>query len=401
MALRNNIVEKLPSNLKEKIPAPEPEFKDDEKRIRVSFPYISPEAKESVMKAIENSTISSATCVVSELEDELCKYYDVPFAKACSNGYSALVLALKLAGIKANDEVLIPTFTMVAVLNAVLAVRGKPIFVDCEKDGYNPSVVQYDGKLTPKCRALIATHTYGVPADCRALRSFCNEKNLIFIEDIAEAIGTDYGGTLVGKFGDFACASLYANKTITSGDGGFVISTWKDANLKEKAESITNHGFTSKYHFLHFEASGNYKMSGLQAAFVLPAVKDIPKVMEDRNRISTLYREYLKDVPGIQLMPLNPYGKEAPWMFGVRVQTKAIRTTLRQKLADSGIETRDFFFPLHLQPLLHRPSNGKTPSLPVAEELAMTGFYLPTWYNMAEENIEEISQCLKNAISYM
>ena len=388
--------QELPKELKEKAPAPEPE-NENGYQIPVCYPYISPEAKESVVKAIETAQLSSATGVVSELEDALRKYYEVPFAKACSNGYSALLLSLKLAKIKAGDDVLIPSFTMVAVLNAVLTVGATPIFVDCEMGQFNPSVAQYKNKMSTACRALIVTHTYGIPADCEGLSLFCKENGLIFIEDIAEAIGTDYSNTLVGKFGDFACASLYANKTITSGDGGFVISKHNNIHLMELANSYRNHGFTTKYHFLHFEHSGNYKMSGLQAALVLPAIKDIPKIMEDRSRISKLYRKYLQGIPGLQLMPINPFGKEAPWMFGVLVNTKEIRTKARQKLADFGVETRDFFFPLHLQPIIYCP-NKKTQYLPVAEHLGTTGFYLPTFYNLDEEEIKHISECLKNAL---
>lgn len=398
-------IEDLPVRVKERIPDPEPKAPEKGWKIRVSNPFIPPGAKDSVAKAIDSGTISSATAVVQEFEAELRKYFDLPFAKACSSGYSALVLALKLARIKDGDRVLIPAFTMAAVVNAIVAVGAKPTFVDCEQNHFNPSVEQYKQRLTPNTTALIVTHTYGIPADCSALQIFCKANSLVFIEDIAEAIGSDYCGKLVGTFGDFACASLYANKTITAGDGGFVLSTCQNeedaSQLMDRANSYANHGFSKDHHFLHFEFSGNYKMSGLQAAFATPAVAHIPEVIEDRLRIANCYRRELFGLPDLKLMPSNPYGKDAPWMFGVIVASKKLRTVIRQKLADDGIETRNFFFPLHLQPMMLKLFNEYTSSveeLPNAEQLGATGFYLPTFYSIQQEAIQYIAQCLKKAL---
>ena len=192
--------------------------------------------------------------------------------------------------------------------------------------------------------------------------------------------------------------SLYANKIITAGDGGFVLSTRTDPDLFDRANSYTNHGFTKEFHFLHFESSGNYKMSGLQAALVTPAVALIPQVMKDRSRIAQLYRKELNGVAGLELMPTNPHGMDAPWVFGILAESKKMRTTIRQKLADEGIETRDFFLPLHLQPFVVQSNPSQIESHPNAEDLAVRGFYLPTFYNLSEEEIKRIFQCIKNTL---
>ena len=389
----------LPPRVLEMLPESEPRPPNDKPFIlQVSYPFIPKGAKEEVLKAIDEGTISSATKVVEELEDELRDYFGVPFSIACSSGYTALVLSLKLASIQAGTDVLIPSFTMVAVANAVLAVGANPVFVDCAEGQLNPSPAEYEKKLTSESRCLIVTHTYGVPADCLGLQKFCRLHNLIFIEDIAEAIGTEYNGRLVGTFGDFACASLYANKTITAGDGGFVLSTCTDDNLKQRAKSYVNHGFSQNYHFVHFEHSGNYKMSGLQAAFVKPAVSKIREVMADRSRIARVYREQLKGCLGITLMQSNPYGQDAPWMFGIILDSKKVREEVRCKLAQLGIETRNFFFPLHLQPLVIKLKNSEVEDLPHSEQLGSTGVYLPTFYGMTESDICKICKALKNSI---
>ena len=387
----------LPPKVLESLPDPEPSAPPGGFRVKVSNPFIADGAKEMVVTAIEDRTISSATSVVRKFEQEICTFYGVPMAKACSSGYSALVIALRLARVGRGDTVLIPSLTMAAVLNAILSVGASPVFVDCAAGELNPAVKDYAMKITPQTRALVVTHTYGVPADCSALRKFCREKNLTFIEDIAEAIGTKYRGKLVGTFGDFACASLYANKAITSGDGGFVLSTRSEEGLKERADSYANHGFTKDYHFVHFEESGNYKMSGLQAALVTPAVGKIPHVMEDRNRIARQYRSELQGVPGLTLMPVNPYGQDTPWVFGVLAESKVKRNMIRQALAEEGYETRDYFFPLHFQPISLTLTETLS-SLPNAEDMGARGFYLPTYYGIPKDVVESICKCLKNVV---
>ena len=386
-------LEQLPADVRDALPDPEPTPPPAGFSVRVARPFIADGAKERVAKAIEDGLVSSATSVVEELEEGLCRVYGVPFAKACSSGYSALVLALRLANIGEGQDVLVPSLTMVAVLNAVLGVKATPVFVDCESGELNPSVEKYAEKLTRNTAALIVTHTYGVPADCVALQNFCRSRNIVFIEDIAEAIGTECCEKLVGTFGDFACASLYANKAITAGDGGFVLSTRKDEVMKERADSYANHGFTKRYHFVHLEGCGNHKMSGLQAALVTPAVSQLPKVMDDRNRIAKRYRSELQSIPHLTPMPINKWGKDTPWVFGVLGDSKATRKRLRQALADEGYETRDYFLPLHLQPL-YRTSAGPTVSLPNSEDMGRRGFYLPTFFGMTEEIIEGICKCL-------
>ena len=396
-----NALSHLPARVRELIPDPEPKPPRDGFLVHVSRPFIAEGAEEKIVKAIRDGLVSSATPVVREFEQELRKFYGVPMAKACSSGYSALFIALKLARIGQGDAVLVPSLTMIAVLNAILSVDATPVFVDCATGELNPSVKEYAARITPKTRALIVTHTYGLAANCAELQQFCKEKNLVFIEDIAEAIGTEYRGKLAGTFGDFACASLYANKAITSGDGGFLLSTRVEEDLKERADSYANHGFTKDFHFVHFEASGNHKMSGLQAALVTPAVAQIPRVMDDRSRIARKYRSELQAIPQLTPMPLNPYGLDAPWVFGVSADSKATRTHLRQALARAGYETRDYFLPLHLQPMCLGAS-AKTElqiTLPNAEDIGSRGFYLPTFFGLSDDIIQNICKCLKEALS--
>ena len=381
------------------IPDQEPPRPENGFKYNVSKPYIDPIAKEKVLKVIDRGEISSATQPVREFEEALCRFYTVSWAKACSSGYTALVLALKNGKIGKDDEVLIPSLTMIAVATAVRTVGARPVFVDCEKDELNPSVDKYREAFARARRpkALIVTHTYGVPADCEALRAFCDEKGIIFIEDIAESIGSKYKDRWVGTFGHFAAASLYANKLITAGDGGFLLSTIGGGEEKARSDCHANHGFTKGLHFVHWEFSGNYKMSALNAAFVTPSVAAIPTLVADREQTAQEYRLHLDGLEGLWTMPINQYGPDTPWVFGVTVETKAIRTFVRRKMAEDGIETRDYFFPLHLQPCVTN-EYGPQDCMPNAEWLGSTGFYLPTYYGLTKKDVIFISSSLKTAL---
>ena len=386
----------LPRELHKHIPAVEPKPPTNGYLLRISQPYVSSQSKEKVIQAIEENKISSGSSLVIEFETKLKDFYSVPFAKACSSGYSALVLALKYAGIGKGDDVIIPSFTFVAVVNAVFTVEANPIFADCEDGELNPSCTKYEDKITSSTKAIIVAHTYGVPADCLALTTLCKSRGILLIEDIAEAIGTRYNGKLVGTFGDFACSSLYANKVITAGDGGFVISKKEQDPLI--TYSYANHGMLQNIRYFHLECCGNYKMAGLLAAFITPAVDEIPLVMEDRRRISITYRKHLHIIPGITLQPVNTFGIDAPWLIGVLAKSKQHRTAYRKDLAKDGIETRDFFFPLHLQPSVIGKIGLTKESLPNAVHLATCGLSLPTYYGLRGEEIEFICDCLKKSI---
>jgi perosamine synthetase len=384
----------LPSKIKSFLPHPEPIC--TEWKYRVAEPFLSPTAISDVVSVLTKRQLSSASEVVRDFEKSLCSFFKVPTAVACSNGWAALVLALRAAGICRGDLVLLPAFTMVAVLNAVRDVGAVPVFVDSSSESPNPSVKEYQTAAktvdSKSIRAVIVTHTYGSPSDIEEIAALCKSSGWRLIEDICEAIGVTYGekNQLVGTFGDFACASLYANKLITSGDGGFVLA--KDADIADVLRSYRNHGFSAYFHFVHFNPSGNYKMSGLQAALAMSAVPCIPKLIEQRRKIAEAYTTNLKDCNGLTLMNVK-----TPWVFGVLVKSKDIRSIIRQLLANDGIETRDFFFPLHLQPFLHEWNN----SLPNSEHFGTCGFYLPTHSQLQGRDISFISKALRQALEFV
>lgn len=366
-------------------------------RYPVAEPYLPAKAKQNVYDAIQSGSISSAGYWPRQLAARLRAMFHCPVAQPCSNGFTALMLALQAANIGKDEEVLIPTMTMIAVPNAVRYLSAKPVFVDNAKNSYNPMWADYEKQVSSKTKAVIVTHTYGVPAqDIEEIAMQCKSRRWTLIEDISECVGvsctTSSGDQrLLGTFGNFAISSLYANKIVHGGDGGFVIA--KEANIGKRLASIVNHGFTPTFHFVHFECALNAKIHGVGAAIACGCLDDLDIVIKHRSQLSQWYRENLKYLP-VKLMPqCGPL--DTPWVFGIQCKSKVERTELRAFMARQGIETRDYFFNLHLQPA-YRPEEGRLPpALPNAEILGSTGFYLPTHSNLDEADVEYICGCIK------
>jgi len=259
----------------------------------------------------------------------------------------------------------------------VKMVGSKPIYCDCAQDSVNPGRNQLLEKATPRTKAVVICHTYGVACDILAIAELCKNRGWWLIEDICEAMGTlADNGELVGTFGDFAVSSLYANKPITAGDGGWVHA--KDEKHHDRLKSLINHGFDPAYHFLHFETAPNAKMNGLGAAFVCSQVKMLPMLMKHRAHVASWYREGLEGIAGLRCIEKRQV--DAPWVFGIETSDRATRDKLRDHMAAYGVETRNYFYPLHLEPVNFYGDDVGVYDvvLPNAENLAQVGFYLPT-----------------------
>ncbi|CAF4245483.1 unnamed protein product, partial [Rotaria sp. Silwood2] len=382
---------------KEWWPEPEPLPVTGEWNYRVAEPYIAPEAIDNVIKSLAYRKISSASSNILHMAFELRRFYNVPVAQPCANGFISLLLALQSAHIGRGDYVLVPTFTMIAVPNAVLYVGAQPLFVDNENGSYNPGAKQFEEvakqKIGCNIKAVIVCHTYSVPADIHGIVEMCKAHNWLLIEDISECIGVKVGGRLLGTFGLYGCASLYANKTITAGDGGFVIS--QDATASARLISIVNHGFTPKYHFVHHEPCIDGKINGLAAALVTPAIPRILDVIAHRKQITQWYRTALSKFKNeIRCMPIAG-DEDGPWVFGIECISREEKEKLRKFLAqDYGIETRNYFPPLNLQSAFCDLPGIKATSCPNAESLANRGFYLPSHYWLRESDITNICSAI-------
>ncbi|CAE8687032.1 unnamed protein product, partial [Polarella glacialis] len=339
--------------------------------------------------------ISSGASWPRKLAEEVCKLYQVPVALPTSSGASALHVALLACNLGPQDHVLVPSLTMVAVANMVKMVGSKPVYCDCAPGSVNPGKEQFVEKATPRTKAVIVCHTYGVPCkDIVAIAELCKERGWWLIEDICEAMGTRAdNGELVGTFGDFAVSSLYANKQITAGDGGWVHS--KEKRHHDRLKSLINHGFDPAYHFLHFETAPNAKMNGLGAAFVCAQVKTLPTLMEHRAHVASWYREGLAGIAGLGCIEQRQI--DAPWVFGIETKDRKTRDSLRDHMAICGIETRNYFYPLHLEPVNFYGDDVGVYDVVLqhCEQLAQVGFYLPTHSFLERSDVMYICSCVR------
>jgi perosamine synthetase len=341
-------------------------------------------------ECISSNWISSAGSFVARFEDAFAAAVGCEFGVACSTGTAALHLALAAVGIGPGDEVIIPTFTMIAVANAVEYTGAHAVLVDAEPLSWNldPSLVEV--KIGPKTKAIIAAHTYGCPADMLALRALAAARSLVLIEDAAEAHGAQCDRMPAGSLGRVAAFSFYANKIITTGEGGMV--TTNDRPIADKARKLRGHAFSDERHFWHEMVGFNYRMTNLQAAVGLAQTERLVQLVERRLENARRYSAALSGIRGLTLPPDPPGRRNVFWMYSILVEEEfgCSRDELRGYLAARGIETRTFFIPIHLQPIYRDRYQGQ--SYPIAEALCRKGLYLPSGPGLSMGSIEFIAR---------
>ncbi|MCX5701654.1 MAG: DegT/DnrJ/EryC1/StrS family aminotransferase, partial [Candidatus Omnitrophica bacterium] len=347
-----------------------------------------------VSECVRSNWISSAGGFIEKFEKAFKICCPARYALACSSGTAALHLALAALGIKNQDEVIVPTFTMIATANAVTYLGAKPVFVDADRVTWNIDTAKIEAKITKRTKAIIAVHTYGLPADMDKIMSIAKKHNLFVIEDAAEAHGAEYKGRRVGNIGDVSCFSFYANKIITTGEGGMVTTNNKE--IAKRVKILRDHAFSEERHFWHKYLGYNYRMTNLQAAIGLAQVERFKSLVGARIRNARHYNFLLKDVKGIRFPPRAKGLKNVYWMYAILIEDNFGLTSdaLRAYLAQKGIETRTFFIPIHLQPTYPKSNNEK---FPVALELCRKGIYLPSAATLTRKDIEYVVRCIKSA----
>tara|TARA_Y100000310_G_scaffold345402_1_gene464540 strand:+ start:48735 stop:49874 length:1140 start_codon:yes stop_codon:yes gene_type:complete len=347
-----------------------------------------------VSEAVSTGWISSAGSYITKFEEEFSKFCGTQYAVSCSNGTKAIHLALEALRIGKGDEVIIPTFTMAATANAVIYTGAKPVLVDSELSTWNIDINQIASKITDKTKAIMVVHTYGHPVDMDKVRSIADRHNLFVIEDAAEAHGAEYKGKKAGNLSDIACFSFYANKILTTGEGGMV--TTNNLELAERCKSLRNHFFgTGENRFKHLELGFNYRLTNMQAAVGVAQIEQSEELINSRRHNAYLYNYLLKNIPGITLPPESSQVKNVYWMYGILIQPEfgISMPQLREKLQQKGIGTRTFFIGMHKQPA-YQKNDPRFPDCsgdyPVANELEKKGLYLPSTSHLSLEQIHHI-----------
>jgi perosamine synthetase len=357
-------------------------------RIPVYQPYLAGQEAEYVNRCLNTNWISSRGEFIQKFETQFAEFTGAPFATSVCNGTTAIHLALAALGIGVGDEVIVPTFTYIASVNPILQMGATPIFVDSLADTWQMDPSQVAQKITPRTKAIMAVHLYGLPCDMDALTHLCREHDLLLVEDCAEAFGTFYRGQHVGTFGDAATFSFFGNKTITTGEGGMVITRSQD--VMDRARHLKTQGVSSVREYWHDELAFNYRMTNLCAAIGLAQLEQADEILERKRRIAQWYAEELQGLP-LSLHEEQPDTTHSFWMCSALLDCAEDRNGLRTTLAAAGIETRPLFHPAHTMP---HCKNGE--KFPVAEMLSAGGLNLPSYPALERKDIERISSVIRH-----
>jgi len=365
--------------------------------IDVFEPIFGEEEIEAVVAALRAGEISgSFGKSIPAFEKEFANYVGCEYGVAVTSGSTALHLAVAAAGIGAGDEVLISSSTNIATALAVIHNGAIPVPVDSENVTWNLDLDLVEGLITGKTKAIIPVHLYGHPVDMNRLMEIARRHNLLVIEDCAESHGATCRGRMTGSFGDMSCFSFYANKVITTGEGGMVTTNNKD--LAERLQLLRNLAFT-KPRFRHEEAGFNFRMTGFQAAMGLVQFRKIESIIAEKRRVAQTYNRFLSDVRGIQLPHEAEWVRNVYWMYAIVVHPEfgLTRDELAEYLRANGIDTRTFFCPMNQQPCLLALPDFRPAPCPVADSLWENGLYLPSTYTLSETVIRQITDVVRQA----
>lgn len=358
----------------------------------VCEPLLAGNELEYVTDAVKTGWISSSGKYVTAFERAFADYCGVKHGIAVCNGTVALHLALVALGIGKGDEVIIPDFTMMASALAVCYTGAKPVFVDADAATWNISVPAIAEKITPRTKAIMAVHIFGNPCDMGALQVLCKQHDIALMEDAAEAHGACFHGIKTGALSRIAGFSFFANKNITTGEGGMVVTN--DDDLAALCRYHKNMCFPvdAPRTYLHADIGFNYRMSNLHAALGLAQTEKADEYKAMRIRNGKLYREMLSAIKGIQLQQDQPDGENVFWMNGICLKPEYghSRDALIAHLKEQGIDTRLFFNGMHRQPALQKYGCDCAGSYPISDMLADNGFYLPSASSLTEADIERV-----------
>jgi perosamine synthetase len=366
--------------------------------IPVHEPLLGEREAEYVLDCIRSGWISSEGDHVRRFEEAWSSYCSVQCGVAVSSGTAALFAAVAALGFGSGDEVIMPSFTIISCAHAVIASGATPVLVDSEPQTWCMDVEQVAERITSQTRAIMMVHIYGHPVDVAPLRKLSQAHSLALIEDAAEAHGAEYRGARAGSLGDVGCFSFYANKIVTTGEGGMVITD--DAAIADRVRSYINLGFRPERRFYHTETGHNFRLASLQAAVGLAQLESIEWRIERKRQIGKRYVELLADVEGLSLPVEMPWARNVYWMVGL-VLDPAYRidaTDLARRLRERGVETRPFFLGMHEQPVLQGRGLFIGERYPVAERLSRYGLYLPSGLKLTDDEVDFAAQQVRDAL---
>jgi perosamine synthetase len=360
--------------------------------IPISNPALVGNELKYVTDCVQSSWVSSLGKYVTGFEEAFADFCGVDHAVTCSNGTTALHLALGALGVEPGDEVIVPTLTYVATANAVVYCGAKPVFVDGEPRTWNMDPAQIEAQITPRTKGIIVVHLFGHSVDMDPILEIARRHGLFVLEDAAEAHGAEYKGRRVGAIGDAATFSFFGNKIITTGEGGMI--TTNDGALADEMRRLKNHGMDPKRKYWFPTVGYNYRLTNVASALGLAQLEKIDWHLEQRQQIGGWYREFLAGVPGLSWQAEEPWARHVWWLFTI-VMDETIplsRFDVLAGLKERGVEGRQIVYPItQLPPYENAAGTG---AYPIADRVVDRGVHLPTWSGLKREQVEFVCQSL-------
>lgn len=363
-------------------------------RLPVMEPVLKGREVEYVLDCLATNWISSQGKYVERFEDAFRDYLHTDHALSVSNGTAALHLAMAALGIGRDDEVILPDLTFVAPASMAVLCGARPVLVDVDPTTWTIDPMAIEACISTRTRAIVPVHLYGHPCDMDPIMEIARRHGLYVIEDCAEALGAEYKGRKVGTIGDIGTFSFFANKVITTGEGGMV--TTNSPDLHQKMQLLRDHGMTREKRYWHQVTGFNYRLTNLQAAIGLAQMEKIDDFLTYREKIVSHYVGQLKDIKGIVLPPCEPWAKNIHWLFSILIESDLTgigRDSLMAQLAAHGIDSRPLFYPLHQQPPF---SDQAGRAFPNSDRLSGCGLSLPTSNNIRLQDVEKVCSVIRS-----
>jgi len=364
--------------------------------IPVAAPDLGGNEKAYVLDCLDSTWISSSGKYLDRFEAGFAEFCGARHAVACSNGTTALHLALAALGVGPGDEVIVPTLTFVATANTVTYCGAQPVFVDAEPDTWTIDPASLEARITPRTKGIIVVHLFGHPADMAAINAVARRHGLFVLEDAAQAHGAECRGRRAGALGDIATFSFFGNKIITTGEGGMVVTD--DDAVAGRMRLLRTHGMDPTRRYWHPVIGYNYRMTNLAAAIGLAQLERVEWQLERRREIAAWYREELGQTDAVTCQAEKPWARHVWWMFSVLVSEGAAgRDSVMEAMRRRGIDTRPVVHPLHTLPPY--ADANRTQRFPVAEAIAGNGINLPTWAGLTREQVRIVCDALLECVA--
>lgn len=366
--------------------------------IPVNEPLLGAAESAYVEECMRTGWISSAGRFIDEFERAWADYCDMKHGVAVANGTVALQLALACLDLEPGDEVIMPTFTIISCALAATYNGAVPVLVDSDPETWCMDVSQVESRITDRTRAIMPVHIYGHPVDMDPVRELADRHGLVVVEDAAEAHGATYDGRRCGSLGDVSCFSFYANKIVTTGEGGMLLTN--DDRIAQTARSKRNLCFQGARRFVHEDAGFNFRITNLQAAIGLGQVERIDQLVRRKREVGRLYTERLSGLP-IALPVEREWAQNVYWMYGVVLDDSVDYDAVEfaERLAAHGVQTRPFFMGMHEQPVFMKQGLFEGERHPVAERLARRGLYLPSGLALTDEQIDAVTGAVREVLA--